>query len=71
MADLGESLQLDSSYAKAYLRRGLCYVELELWDEAVTDFSMASTRDPFNLEIAVPFRGVRLYFVPQILIGFN
>lgn len=52
VADLSQALDQDAAYIKALVRRGQCYLELELLEEALTDFSSAQSKDPFNLELA-------------------
>jgi len=50
LKDINQSIALNDSYTKAYLRRGNIYMTLKMFDEARYDFQKAKEREPTNQE---------------------
>lgn len=46
LKDTNEAISCNPNYATAYLRRGLIYQELKMWDDAKNDLSTAKRLDP-------------------------
>jgi len=52
IADLTSAIERNNTYVKAYIRRAQCYQEIELWEEAMKDYSSALSVEPFSTEYA-------------------
>jgi len=50
--DLTLAIERNNNYVKAYIRRGQCYEELILWEEAIKDYNSALSQEPFNPEFS-------------------
>lgn len=50
IADCTKAIELNSDYAKAYIRRAQLYEETEKLDEALEDFKKVLTFDPSHTE---------------------
>jgi len=48
--DLSLAIDRNNGYVKAYIRRGQCYEELDLLEDAIRDYSSALSHEPFNTE---------------------
>ena len=49
-ADCDKALVLDSTYVKAYYRRGIAQINLGRLDDAKKDFEMILLLEPFNTD---------------------
>jgi len=50
LKDINQSVTLNDSYTKAYLRRGNIYMQLKMFEEARYDFQKVKEREPTNQE---------------------
>jgi len=49
--DSTKAIELDKDYGKAYQRRAQCYMEIDKWDDALTDLNKAKELLPNDNEI--------------------
>jgi tetratricopeptide (TPR) repeat protein len=50
IADLSKAIQDDPSYAAAYSERGICYMDLKMYDRAKYDLEKAMSLNPYSAD---------------------
>lgn len=59
-SDCTSALNLDPSYYKAMFRRAKCHMDLEMYEEAVRDYELASKIEPGNHEVLQELQHAKL-----------
>jgi len=58
--DCTKAIELDNKYAKAYMKRAHCYLQLEKYQESIKDWEVAQELEPDNKDAEIGLREAKI-----------